>query len=144
MAGTLTFVLAAALASSGLNASDAATSWPDCARAHAASSLENGVPTSWATTGSLPSGVAVQTISLGAFPPDAIHDAVYRILYLVPSNNSIYLEQTGGFGGERHLYGPISLTGHCPTPSGAPNNSFKPNPLRGRLNSGVNAHRSLS
>ena len=60
-----------------------------------------------------PEGVEVQVVSLGAFPPEAIHDALYRTLHLVPSSNSIYIEQTGGIGGFHQLFGPVSLSGHC-------------------------------
>lgn len=120
MVRTLTVILAAALISSCATSGDTAVPWPDCARARTVAWLESGIPASWPTAVTLPEGVPVQVVSLGAYPPDAIHDAVYRTLHLVPSSNSVFVEQTGGISGMRQLYGPISLAGYCSASSGAP------------------------
>ena len=95
--------------------------WLECAKRNAIGVMETGIPKNWPTTGSLPEGIAVQVVSLGAHPPEAIHDAYFRTLHLAPSSNAFYLEQSGGIAGVRQLYGPISLTGLCTAPTpGAP------------------------
>jgi len=95
-------------------------SWQDCARSRTVAWIQSSPPVSWPTVESLPEGIPVQVVSLGVNPPDAIHDALYRTLYLVPSSNSVYVEETGGFAGMRRLYGPVSLAGHCSVSSSAP------------------------
>ena len=92
-------------------------SWSECARSNAESRLESGIPAGWPIAKAVPEGVAVQVVSLGAFPPEATHDALFRTLHLVPSSNSYYVEQTGGIGGLRQLYGPVSLAGTCVAPA---------------------------
>ena len=97
----------------GTKPAKATIPWPECAKERALSWLQVGASSTWPAAASLPGGVEVQAVSLGAFPPEAIHDALYRTLHLVPSRNVIYVEQTGGIAGMRHLYGPVSLAGHC-------------------------------
>jgi len=98
------------------SAKAAAMSWPECALAQTLSWLEHGT-SAWPVVAALPAGVEIHVVSLGAFPPEAIHDALYRTLHLVPSSNAVYVEQTGGIAGMHQLYGPMSLDGHC---NGAP------------------------
>jgi hypothetical protein len=106
-------LLAAAALSSCATANPAAVSWSECAKAQGIAWLESGIPSSWPTVESLPEDVPIQIVSLGADPPDAIHDALYRTLHLVQSRNAIYVEQTGGIAGMRTVYGPVSLAGKC-------------------------------
>jgi len=95
--------------------------WQDCARSQALAWMESGVPAAWPTTASIPSDGSSQVVPLGAFPPEATSDALYRTLHLVPSKNAIYVEQSGGVAGVHQLYGPVSLAGRCPAPAlGAP------------------------
>ncbi|BDU18146.1 hypothetical protein [Lysobacter auxotrophicus] len=115
------FVVVAALvvvsACAGTREREDSQSWSSCARTQAVNMLQNGVPQSWQVSPSLPDGLPLQVVSLGAHPPEAIADALYRTLHLSPSTNSFYLEQTGGLAGMRQIYGPISLAGRC---TGAP------------------------
>jgi hypothetical protein len=107
-------LLAAALSSCATrDTENAAEPWSECAKAQLVSWLESGIPSSWPVAETLPEGRSVQVVSLGAYPPGAIHDALYRTLHLLPSISSAYVEQTGGIAGVRQLYGPISLIGHC-------------------------------
>jgi hypothetical protein len=106
--------------------------WPECAKAQAIAWLSGGIDPSWPQTQELPQDQSLQAVSLGTFPPDAIHDGYVRTLHLAPSLNAIYVEQTGGFAGVHQLFGPVSLVEHCrAAPPVRPNNSFKPKPLRG-------------
>ena len=123
MERTLFAVFAAAvLAACTSTRSEAPTvSWPECAKAQALAWFESDAPATWSAAQAVPADVPVQTAPLGAFPPDAIHDALHRTLHLVPSSNSMYVQQTGGVAGITQLYGPISLAGYCPAPQlGAP------------------------
>ncbi|WP_310053491.1 hypothetical protein [Agrilutibacter niabensis] len=104
----------AGLASCAANApTKTAVPWRDCAKAQAVTWLANGIDSSWPTADSLPESTPTQAIDLGPFPPDAIHDALYRTLHLAPSLNAVYVEQTGGIAGFHQIYGPISLGGRC-------------------------------
>ena len=115
MERTLILLLAAATIAGCSTAKIAkgAAPWPECARTQALSWLETENSPNWPTAAALPEDVEVQVVSLGAFPPEAIHDALFRTLHLVPSSNSMYVEQTGGIGGFHQLFGPISLSGYC-------------------------------
>ena len=93
--------------------------WIECARTHAIGAMETGIPSSWPTATSIPDGIEVEVMSLGPHPPEAVYDALYRTLHLVPASNAFYLEQTGGIAGMRHLYGPMSLAGRCAAPAAA-------------------------
>jgi hypothetical protein len=69
----------------------------------------------------MPYDESMESIDLGPDPPDAIHDAFMRTLYLAPRRNAFYVHQTGGIAGVTVVYGPVSLRGRCPAPtSGAP------------------------
>ena len=113
MQRTLAALIGLGLLSACATTRPTAASWSECARTTAVTSLESGIPDGWSTTHALPDGVTIEVVFLGAFPPEAIHDALFRTLHLVPSNNSYYVEQTGGISGMRQLYGPVSLAGAC-------------------------------
>ena len=113
MQRTLATLSALAMLTACATSRPSVASWSECARYTAESRLEAGIPAGWPTAEAVPEGVAVQVVSLGAYPPEATHDALFRTLHLVPSSNSYYVEQTGGFVGLRQLYGPVSLAGTC-------------------------------
>ncbi|MFP7723640.1 hypothetical protein [Lysobacter sp. A3-1-A15] len=106
-------ILAIALLPSCSTSGQSATPWLECAKAEAIGLMEVGIPSSWPSTNSLPEGLAVQIASLGTHPPGVVHDAFYRTLHLVQSENAFYLQQTGGIAGIDRLYGPIPLSGRC-------------------------------
>jgi hypothetical protein len=98
-----------------------ARSWNDCARVEALGLLSQGVQPSWPRVSELPAGESMESVDLGSDPPDAIHDAFVRTLYLSRGHNAFYVHQTGGIAGVDVIYGPVSLHGHCSAPaSGAP------------------------
>lgn len=119
-ARVVALVLISALMPACVTSKSTEVPWEDCARSKVVGWIESDTPISWPVVDALPKGVSVRVVSLGAFPPDAIHDALYRTLHLVPSMNVVYVEQFGGFAGIRQLYGPISLAGHCSAPVDAP------------------------
>lgn len=93
-----------------------AATWNECARTAAVALLADGVQPAWPRASGLPTAGAVQVVHLGADPPEAIHDALLRTLYLSPSENAFYLHQTGGIAGMDMIHGPIALHGRCPAP----------------------------
>lgn len=92
-------------------------SWIDCARAEALGLLSQGVQPSWPRVSELPAGESMESVDLGSDPPDAIHDAFMRTLYLSRSHNAFYVHQTGGIADVDVIYGPVSLNSHCPAPA---------------------------
>lgn len=111
----------------------AAVAWSECARAEALALLAQGVHPSWPHASELPAGESMEVVYLGADPPDAIHDALMRTLYLARRHNAFYVHQTGGIAGIDFIHGPVSLHGRCPPPKpGARlNSSSRPTTLRG-------------
>jgi len=75
--------------------------------------LADGVQPAWPRASELPTAGAVHVVHLGADPPDAIHDALMRTLYLSRAENAFYLHQTGGIAGVDFIHGPVSLDGRC-------------------------------
>lgn len=112
----LALLTAAVLVSCSTTRRDAAMPWADCAQAQALAWLGSDARSALPIAQALPAGTPIQRVALGPTPPDAIHDALYRTLHLVPSQNAVYVEHTGGFAGVHALYGPIPLAGHCPAP----------------------------
>ena len=94
-----------------------AVAWGDCARTESLALLDQGMQPSWPQTPELPTGEPLEQIALGRYPPDAIHDAIMRTLYLAQGRNAFYVHQTGGISGLTFIYGPISLQDHCPAPA---------------------------
>ncbi len=88
------------------------TDWRTCAAATARDMLSNGTDDTWPQASALPEG-PLETVTLGATHPDALHDSDTRIIHLHKEGNSFYLEQIGGFAGFQVIYGPVSLQGHC-------------------------------
>jgi hypothetical protein len=119
MVRLLTSLLCVFLISSCAISEGVTVSWQECAYLRTVKSLETGIPSTWPVSNGLPN-VEMQPISLGTRLTDPINDAYYLTIQLVPSINSVYVERTGGAAGIRQLYGPVSLNGHCPVPSGAP------------------------
>jgi hypothetical protein len=120
MVRLLASLLCVFLASSCATSESTTVSWQDCAFLRTVKSLEAGIPGTWPVSNGLPNGVETQPIPLGTRLTDPINDAYSLTIHLVPSINSVYVERTGGTAGILQLYGPISLTGHCSAPSGAP------------------------
>lgn len=108
----VSLMLLAGCASTGKEKAD--VSWSECARAHAVAWVGSGSASSWPVATEVPEGVPVQVVPLGPHPPEAINDAFFYTLHLLASRNAVYIEQTGGFAGVHHLYGPMSLAGRCP------------------------------